>query len=369
MKILFIDTCGWAYDTTTPVRQPLGGAQSAMVYLTMALARMGHDVYVINETRDPRELVTDGVHFISLPLSLQETDSFDVIVSSNNANGVAIASGGCRTPLVLWSHHACDQGSIQALAEQRERDAFAGYVLLTKWQTDTYVDTFHLDPAKIRIIRNAASPAFHGVERTEFGWLEQGKPPVLAYTSTPYRGLDILLLAFPMIRERLPGATLRIFSSMGIYDAGVWDPFTSLYALARTMPGVEYVGPLAQPELAREMAKVDIWAYPSTFAETSCVSALEAMAAGAFCVSTALGALPETTAGFAHLMPPLVTNYPGVAATRFATHLLESVEAAARDKAAALARIREQVEFVRSYYDWDLRAKEWTLWLEQVLKR
>jgi glycosyltransferase involved in cell wall biosynthesis len=368
MKLLFIDTCGWAYDTTTPNRQPLGGAQSAMVYLTMALARMGHAVYVINETRGPRDLVTDGVHFIGLPLSLEETDSFDAIVSSNNANAVAITSGGCRTPLVLWSHHASDQASIQALAEPRQRDLFAGYVLLTQWQADTYIEAFHLDPAKIRIIRNAASPAFHRTER-EFGWLAQGRPPVLAYTSTPYRGLDILLLAFPMIREKLPGATLRIFSSMGIYDAGVWDPFTSLYALARTMPGVEYVGPLPQPELAREMARIDIWAYPSTFAETSCVSALEAMASGAFVVSTALGALPETTAGFAQLMPPLQTDFPGAAATHFATHLLNAVETAERDKAATLARLREQVEFTRAGYDWDLRAREWTLWLQQILKR
>jgi hypothetical protein len=38
--------------------------------------------------------------------------------------------------------------------------------------------------------------------------------PVLFYTSTPFRGLDVLLNCFPRIRQSVPDVRLRIFSSM-----------------------------------------------------------------------------------------------------------------------------------------------------------
>ena len=95
---------------------------------------------------------------------------------------------------------------------------------------------------------------------------------------------------------------MRIFSGMGIYGADMRDDYSSFYDLAHALPGVTYVGPLPQPRLAEAMTEVDIWAYPCTFAETSCISAMEAMASENVMVSTLLGALPETTAGFAHLV-------------------------------------------------------------------
>ncbi len=96
---------------------------------------------------------------------------------------------------------------------------------------------------------------------------------------------------------------LKVFSSLKVSqvteDRDEWEP---LYRRCAETAEVEYVGSLTQPELARELRSINILAYPNTFAETSCISVMEALASGGFVVTSNWGYLPETTAGFAHLI-------------------------------------------------------------------
>ena len=65
-----------------------------------------------------------------------------------------------------------------------------------------------------------------------------------------------------------------------------------LYRLAN-QPGVTLLGPLPEPELAKVLAESRVLAYPNTFAETFCIAALEAQAAGLPIVTTKLAGLRE----------------------------------------------------------------------------
>jgi glycosyltransferase involved in cell wall biosynthesis len=364
MKILFVDPITLPYDTRTPLNQPLGGTASAVAYLSAALVRSGHEVAVINGGTDPTE--TDGVQFLKLPCPTPVLNSFDIVVLVSKAMAGVMRDIGCTRPLVLWCHLAVDQEVVQPLHLAAERDLYAGFAMVSQWQATTYHASFGIDAARIQVLRNAVAPAFHALPMSN-RWLEAGSPPVLGYSSTPFRGLDILLLAFAAIRARLPGATLRVFSSMGIYGPGKPDSFVALYDLARALPGVDYVGPLSQPHLAAAMAEVDIWAYPCTFPETSCIAAMEAMAAGTLLVTTSLGALPETTAGFAQLYEiGGDKRYPGMVATHFAAQVLEAAARASADTQQSLQALVRQVAFARAHYDWALRAAEWTAWIEEL---
>ncbi len=365
MKILFVDSMPYAYDTTTPLRKPLGGTQSAVAYLSAELVRSGHEVVVINGVREPIE--TDGVRFLALPQPIPFINGFDVVVIVGNACGLALRSIGCTRPFVLWCHHATNQPAVQPLLNPEERAVFAGYAMVSRWQAEHYVAQLGVPVEKMQIMRNAAAPAFLKRPPRKL-WFERGIPPVLGYTSTPYRGLDVLLLSFPSIRAKIPGARLRVFSAMQIYSQETRDPFGSLYDVCRDLPGVDYVGPVTHPDLAEAMDEIDILAYPSTFAETSCICAIEALTAGSLVIAHNLAALPETSGGFAHLVDLDPKEFQhGQMATRYASALVGAVENYQAQPEATLDMVKRQVEQYRATYNWSVRAAEWSNWLSGII--
>jgi glycosyltransferase involved in cell wall biosynthesis len=131
-------------------------------------------------------------------------------------------------------------------------------------------------------------------------------------------------------------------------------------------------GPLGGAEtafvaLAEALAETDILAYPNTFAETSCISVMEAMAAGCLVVTSKLGALPETTAGFGVLMDSLSDV---VAMAREFTKVLVGVIRMTREKPDQFEDgLRRQQLHARTAYSWARRAQEWEQALELLGRR
>src|SRR5438045_2709071 len=83
MNWIFLDFSGWDYDAAAPLERPLGGSQSAMCYLAMALARRGHAVAMLTGTRTPA--IVNGVKCLScasIPHDLfQPADTLAVILN------------------------------------------------------------------------------------------------------------------------------------------------------------------------------------------------------------------------------------------------------------------------------------------------
>jgi glycosyltransferase involved in cell wall biosynthesis len=370
MRIAFLDSMDWDYDAGSPWTRPLGGCQSAMCYLAVELTRLGDEVFMLNNVATPR--VARGV--LCLPvMPVLEGDGLrdlhlDVLVVLNRATfGVVVRERlDPGTRVVLWVGHATDQPLVQPLAQAEVRSAFDGFALVSKWQRDQYQAAFGLDRAKTQLLRYCIAPAFEGLLNRTGPILERKTtPPRLAYTSTPFRGLDVLLEVFPRIRAAVPEVELHVFSDMGVYNVarGVdQDQFGHLYRACRDMPGVRYVGSLPQPELARELSQVTALAYPNTFPETSCISVMEAMAAGAWIVTSDLAALPETAAGFGRLVSTAQSSVEGYLDS-FVELVVEVVTAShATEPLQAEAHLSRQVRFVAENYTWARRALEWQVW-------
>ena len=343
--------------------RPLGGSESALCYLAEALGRRGHDVFLLNRIAKPE--VSRGVH--CLPLDgpvFRQIPALDTLIVNNMAGeGRKLRSlVGPRTGLVLWTGHAHDQPGVQALADQAEREAYDRFALVSDWQKEQFIKHFDLRPDRIHVLRYGIAPAFQNLFPTNTAILkEKSDPQVLAYTSTPYRGLELLLEAFPRIRQAIPGTRLKIFSSIKLYgvpDAQDQARFGGLYRKFQEIAGVEYLGSVPQPRLAQELRSVSVLAYPNTYAETACIAVLEAMAAGCYVVTSRLGALPETTANFARLIP-LGTNREAYL-NRFVEQVVQVLtEMRVRNNPDIEKHLRRQVFYVNENCTWPILSEEW----------
>ena len=136
---------------------------------------------------------------------------------------------------------------------------------------------------------------------------QKRNPPHWLIRSTPFRGLDLLLEGWPSIRSAVPDAALQVFSSMRVYQNSPEQDESAYGALYRVVPGTGRGRVLrldsAALTLRVKLRETTMLGYPNTFPETSCIAVMEAMASGCRIVTSDLGALPETTAGFANLVP------------------------------------------------------------------
>ncbi len=142
------------------------------------------------------------------------------------------------------------------------------------------------------------------------------------------------------------------------HEAFDTDTFRPVYDALRAADGVEYVGSLPQPALAERLATSHILAYPNIFPETSCIAVMEAMAAGMRVVTTDFAALPETTEGFADLVPIDFKDQPKY--VRDYTHTLVDRPYSIDADADALYG---QVVHMNRHHTWSVRARQWAEYL------
>jgi glycosyltransferase involved in cell wall biosynthesis len=131
------------------------------------------------------------------------------------------------------------------------------------------------------------------------------------------------------------------------------------------MAGVEYIGSVSQTQLAQELVRMAALAYPSTFAETSCIAVTEAMAAGAAVYTTRLGALPET-AGVHATMIDWQPDKTALASA-FAELVIRALQEARENPQEAMALLAQRRAYIQENYLWPDRAREWDDWLAAVI--
>lgn len=201
---------------------------------------------------------------------------------------------------VYWLHDLPWDPETNHLKDESSRNRFHKIVACGNWQKNMYQQVLGV-PQDSRFITletpiNPVSVDFEKKDRDE--------QIRLIYTSTPQRGLDILVAVFVELAKRYPNIHLDVFSSFSIYGFDAADEqFRDLFDTCKRHPQITYHG--AQPnEVVREyLARAHIFAYPSTWMECNSRSLIEAMSAGCYCVHSDLGGLADTAGGMTRIYP------------------------------------------------------------------
>ena len=271
-----------AWHARSPEEEGCGGSEEAVVYLAREAASAGLGIAVYGAARSED---VDGVRWRTAD-EWSSTCQADLVLGWRSAlTGRALY--GQRA--FLWAHDVhvgqCEAEDLAAFDRVLTLSGFHERMLRSAYPVSL--------PAFLRV-GNALPPSAFA---TQDGPRD---PHRLVYLSSPDRGLGRLLGMWSRVREQVPDASLDVFYGIEVLAKLAKTSVNAAEELAgvkrmmqRDLPGVRWRGRVGQVELAREMARAGVWAYPTTYPETFCIALPRAEAAGLSIVATTSASLPE----------------------------------------------------------------------------
>ena len=279
----------------------------------------------------------------------------DINLILNNANVSLIDKNRLN---IIWMQHFVNQEEAKNLGSKEFIDQIDYIIFNSHWNFEKFQYQFKIPENKSIVIRNA-------IEKIEHH--EKPKDKInLIYHTTPWRGLEHLLKIFK--KMSLKNVELNVCSSTKIYGKKFSEKYEKKYKLifdeCKNSNNINYFGYLDNTKMISLLKKMHINSFPSIWPETSCISAIESMAAGCNIVSTSLGALYETCSPFGKFIT-FDKNFENLE-NKFQIKLIECIENYWSNENQELLKL--QVDTINRTYSWNERGKEWISFLKQFNK-
>jgi glycosyltransferase involved in cell wall biosynthesis len=303
MNILFILNSRFTGNALS--HRPLGGTETALIGVSSELARLpGSRVAVCADTDRPGRY--DDVDYIPLAHLAQwaEHNTVDVVISIRDWLPLWLPIPARHR--IYFSPDAYDQPALQSAVDATLRidgqlvtssilspsaffDGVDQFFCVGRWQAGTFASELGIPEDRIFVTGNAIVPErFNPLPLAE-------RNNAIVYSATPFRGLALMPDYYRYLKSEQPGLGFEVCSGMGVYGhskARDEEAYGQLYhSLKET--GADLHGSVLQHRLAEIMCRSRVYTYPNTFAETFCISVLEAQAAGLPVVTSRRGAMPE----------------------------------------------------------------------------
>ena len=257
-------------------------------------------------------------------------------------------------------HDLPQDPECQHLMSEKSRARFAKIVFCGQWQAQQFRNVLNVPYDNTTVIETAIDPIV--VDTT--AKFNKQTPVRLIYTSTPQRGLEILVPVVKELAKHFP-IHLDVFSSFKIYG---WDDadqrYQHVYDEIVAHPNMTYHGARPNEEVREALKRTHIFAYPSIWQECNSRSLIEAMSAGCVCVHPTYAGLADTAGGVTQSYD-WVEN-PIQHANIFYNHLANAVVNVMENNDA----VKNYVDFVKLYadnrYNWPRIVSQWTNLLSEV---
>lgn len=275
--------------------ESLGGSESACLGLARALVARGHDVRIfasnLHEDCPPVDQAGVVWHPLDTLPELNRVIEFDVFVILRAFPQLASYQPQARLVLLWHQDLLTVPEALMSVSWAADR-----HVYVSDYQRCQYEDRLPDLCGHGWVTKNGYDPALVPSDVVK-------DPARIIHISRPERGLKPLLAMWPKLRELRPNVTLQIARYRSMYDGEGSNVKATCEAFDRAVErinaevgGITYLGALGKPDLYRAIAEAAVMWYPgiASFAETSCIAAIEAQACGTPFVGSLKGALPET---------------------------------------------------------------------------
>ncbi|CAK4142710.1 unnamed protein product [Aphanomyces euteiches] len=328
----------WSQWGPDSIYSGIGGSEEAVIYLSRELKALGYFVQVY---ANPPEAMIDEFGVVWYPHT-----EFDIEAKTDI--------------FIAWRYHISTALSTQATKVYVWLHDMVSGNHFTPSYMETIDGIFCLSTAHAAVLSEPAKskviPTGNGLTPLAFVSGENLQTHFV-YGSSPGRGLETVLEAWPSLRRRIPNATLSVFYGFTPAFVRYAQPSPSwrhrMEALLE-QDGVTYVGLVDHDTLSHEYSLAGFYLYPTTYPETSCVSIMKAMAAGAIPITSKRGALAEVVGVFdlgpsEALIGPMTKEWQE-----------KWVDAVVAAVAMDLRSFRKEMrEYARETFSWAKIARQW----------
>ena len=262
---------------------------------------------------------------------------------------------------ILWQKNSWDQPNLHDWFKNKNNHTkYDWYVFNSHWNYEHFTKFFDLPTQRCVVIKNGID----NITPREISYSKGDKLKIIHHC-TPWRGLNVLLGAMQLIEDK--NIELDVYSSCEVYGKDFAEAndktYQALYDQAKKLPNVNYIGYKSNEYIKENLKDYHMFVYPSIWEETFCISLLEAMAAGLYCITTNYGALYETGAEFPMYIPHckdykfLARKFSiGITSAKQTLHL-EPIQ----------DHLRRQVKYANVYYGWPKISMSWLQLLKGIL--